>query len=204
MSGNSKISDRRTSEASDPVGNPDSTRPLMLEGLLIAALVMLGVVGRLLPHPPNFTPVAAAALFGGFLIRDWRLALLVPLIIMFISDRFHTIYQPEILVVVYGSLCLPVVLRRFLRSRLTPFRVAGCALASSLLFYLLTNFAFWWFSPFYSHDLPGLLACYVAGLPFLKYTLAGDLFWSSGLFGAYALGCSVMETSRGSLARPLS
>jgi hypothetical protein len=85
--------------------------------------------------------------------------------------------------VVYAALTLPAVAgilaRRYRASRV----IVPTILACSLIFFITTNFAVWAFSALYSLDMAGLLNCYAAGLPFLKYTVIGDLFWAAVLFG---------------------
>jgi hypothetical protein len=71
--------------------------------------------------------------------------------------------------------------------RVTPFTVAGAAIASSVLFFLVTNFGTWATGELYPQTLAGLAACYVAAIPFFQNTLAGDLFFSAVLFGGFAL-----------------
>jgi Family of unknown function (DUF6580) len=158
--------------------------------LVVAFLVGLDVAARLLPHAPNFTPVAASALFAAGILRVRGLSLLVAPAAMLLSDAMLGFCDWRVTVVVYGALslsagaaCLSNRLRR-------PRMIVPVMLSSSLAFFVLTNFAVWAFTPMYAENAGGLVACYVAALPFLKYTVAGDLFWSAVLFGAYwfALG----------------
>jgi hypothetical protein len=82
---------------------------------------------------------------------------------------------------------LPVVLGVAWRGRVLPGRLLGCSLLCSGVFFLTTNFGVWFFGTLYAHDLSGLLRCYAAALPFFKYTLAGDLFYSVGIFGSFVM-----------------
>jgi hypothetical protein len=158
-----------------------------------AGLVLLCVIARLLPHPPNFGPVASAALMAGCLIqmrRRWLgllLAALVPLAAMAISDIWIGSHAWQVMIAVYASLALPVLLAPLIEGRMAAVRIGGCAVFCSLFFFVVTNFAVWGFGGIYSQTASGLVTCYAAALPFLKYTLAGDLFWSAVLFGGYAL-----------------
>ncbi len=149
-------------------------------------LVGLAIAARLTPHYPNFTPLAATALFASFFLGR-RLAVLVPLSAMLVSDFFIGFYEWQIMLVVYAALVFPVLFGNFLKNRLHPGRVTVSALASSIVFFVSTNFAVWFFGTIYGHGLKGLFECYAAAVPFFKYTLAGDLFWSATLFGSYAL-----------------
>jgi len=165
---------------------------------VFVALIAVTIVGRLTSHEPNFSPMAATALFAGFFFRSWFTAAAVGLISMAISDAVIGTYELPVMMSVYLSLATPLVLRRLLKAKLTAGRVAVSAVASSLFFFLVTNYAVWQFQNWYAHTISGLLACYAAGSMFLKYTLAGDLFWSAVLFGGYALA------TRTCLARPLA
>ena len=153
--------------------------------LTLTALVLLVALARLLPHPPNFSPVAALALFAGAHFGRRWLALLVPLAAMLISDLalgFHAFIG-----VVYGTFALTVLLGGLLRTRRRPLPVALGALGASLLFFILTNFAVWSTGGFYPLTSEGLVACYVAALPFFQQTVMGDLLYSGLFFGAFAL-----------------
>jgi hypothetical protein len=154
---------------------------------LAAGLVGLDVAARLLPHAPSFTPVAASAVFAGMMFRTRSLALAVPLAAMLISDLVLGAYDWRVMSVVYASLALPAVLAMWGRKFRLPFVLAPIVLSSSLVFFVTTNFAVWAFSGMYPSDLGGLIHCYVAGLPFLQNTVAGDVFWSAALFGAWWL-----------------
>ena len=151
---------------------------------LAMSLVGLDVVARVAPHAPNVTPIAASAVFAGMMLRSRALALAVPLLAMLVSDLVVGAYDWRIMGVVYAALALPALLARWGRAR--PMVVlAPLVLSSSLLFYATTNFAVWAFSGMYAHDLNGLVLCYVAALPFLYNTMAGDALWTTLLFGTW-------------------
>lgn len=149
---------------------------------------------RLVPHPPNFAPVGSVALFGGAKLRGWQ-AYVVPLAVMLMTDPIrsrleggYAAYSSATLVI-YTAFLINVVLGRlFLRSSSSPWRIASVAVAGSIQFYLITNFPSWWASDsLYAHTWSGLVACYVAALPFFGRTLLADLLYSGILFSAYAL-----------------
>jgi hypothetical protein len=154
---------------------------------LLFSLVALGVAARLLPHPPNFHPVVAVALFGAFLFRSRLAALAVPLLALLASDLCIGFYEPGVMVVVYMSLALPALLRPSLEGRWAPVRLGLTAAACSMLFFLASNLAVWQFSGAYAATAAGLAKCFAAALPFLQYTLGGDLFWTATIFGIYGL-----------------
>jgi hypothetical protein len=168
--------------------------------LLAASLIALVTIARLLPHLPNFTPVVACALFAGSYLRHRSLALVVPGVAMLLSDAVIGFDNIGVTSVVYISLALPalagILMRRFRLSVV----FLPAALSCSLIFFATSNFAVWAFSAMYSPDLAGLIKCYVAALPFLQYSVAGDLFWSAVLFGGAGLIQVVSVRLRGRTA----
>jgi hypothetical protein len=151
---------------------------------LAMSLVGLDIVARLAPHAPNVTPIAASAVFAGMVLRSRALALAVPLTAMLVSDLVVGSYDWRIMSVVYAALALPALLGMWGRAR-SAVLLAPLVLSSSLLFFATTNFAVWAFSGIYAHDLHGLVHCYVAALPFLHNTVAGDMLWTTLLFGSW-------------------
>jgi len=162
-------------------------KQVMQDALVFLVLLALCVVGRLIDHAPNFTPVAAVALFGGFYFRRRWMALTLPLLAMLISDAFLGFTHLGVVISVYVAMLIPVAARRWLKQKPSAWRVGAAATGSAIFFFILTNFAVWLFGSTYTHDAAGLGLCYLAGLVFLKYTLAGHLFWSGTLFGIYLL-----------------
>jgi hypothetical protein len=168
-----------------------AARALSTDLAIVAALVGLNVAARLLPHAPDFTPVAATALFAASVLRVRALSVVVPLVGMILADAWLGFYDPRIMAAVYGLLALPAC-AAWLSSRLRrPVMIVPVLLSSSLSFFLVTNFAVWAFSPMYTANAGGLLKCYMAALPFLQNTLCGDLFWGIVLFGGYWLAQNV-------------
>lgn len=153
--------------------------------ILVAGLIAAAAASRLLPHPPNATPMAAMALFGGAYLADRRLALLLPLAAMLASDLVLGLHA--LLPVVYGAFAVIVWLGTRLAGRITPLRVAGATLAGSVLFFVLTNFGVWAWGGLYPRTAAGLVAAYVAAIPFFRNTLLGDAAYALLLFGGYAL-----------------
>ncbi|HAH04414.1 MAG: hypothetical protein UV78_C0008G0011 [Parcubacteria group bacterium GW2011_GWA2_43_17] len=147
-------------------------------------LAFIGVVMRLVPHPANFTPVFAIALFAGFyLSKKW--SLILPLAIMLIGDFFIGFYDWKLMLVVYGSIALAGLIGLATRNNRNIFTVATATLLASIVFFLTTNLAVWYFSSWYSHDWTGLFQCYTLAVPFFKNSLLGDLFFVSLFFGGY-------------------
>jgi hypothetical protein len=157
-----------------------------LRVLIACSLVLLGVAGRILPHPPNFTPVAACALFCGFLLGT-RAAMPVILVTMIASDWLIGGYEVRTMAAVYASLAFSAFIGKHLVAHPSVGRVVCGSLASSVLFFVVSNGAVWAFSGFYRPGWQGAVECFVAAAPFFRYTVLGDLFWASALFGTYAV-----------------
>ena len=174
-----------------------AARPLLLDIAPVAALVGLNVAARLLPHAPDLTPVAASALFAASVLHVRAFSLVVPLVGMIIADAWLGFYDLRIMAAVYGTLALPAG-AAWLSSRLRkPVMIVPVLLSSSLIFFAVTNFAVWAFSPMYPANATGLLKCYIAALPFLQNMLCGDLFWGIFLFGGYWLAQNARAAKRG-------
>ena len=140
--------------------------------LIVLSLLVLAVITRLLPHPPNVTPIAAIALFGGCNIKDKNLAFVLPLLCMFLTDLFLGFHI--IMPFVYLSfMCISYI--GINSEKITN----GTIFGSSLLFFLLTNFGVWFFG--YPNTLAGLVSCYTLALPFFVNTIIGDLFFTHSL-----------------------
>ncbi len=168
----------------------------MLNPRLVAliAAIFTAAAMRLLPHPPNFSPIAAMALFSGAFLPMRALSFAAPLGALLVSDAVLGFYGG--MEIVYGSVALIVCLGWLLSSNRTPVRITVAAVASSVLFYLITNFGVWAFGDMYPKTLPGLVACYVAAIPFFQNTLVGDLVFTGLLFGGFALAERLVPTLR--------
>ena len=154
--------------------------------LAILSAILLAAVLRLVPHPPNFSPIGAMALFSGaYLGRRGAIAFVAPLGALFVSDLVLGFYRG--MPTVYFSVALIVMLGSVALRRRTALRIGAAALAGSLLFFAVTNLGMWLFSGIYPRTLVGLEACFVAAIPFFQNTVAGDLFFAAILFGGFAL-----------------
>ena len=158
----------------------NKTRFTLLAGMLLAA-----AASRLIPHPPNFTPIAALALFGGTSFAEKRAAFFVPLAGLFLSDLALGFYA--ITPVVYASFALIVCLGFWLRQRQSFWRITSASIVGAILFFVVTNFGVWAFETLYPKNFTGLVDCYIAAIPFFGNTLSSDLFYSAILFGGLAL-----------------
>jgi hypothetical protein len=153
---------------------------------LALSIVVAGVVLRVVPHPWNFAPIGAIALFGGARFERRSFAIVVPLLTMFIGDSiigFHSMMP-----VIYATYALIAVIGMFLRDRRASIpAVGGCALLSATIFYIVTNFAVWATGTMYAKTAAGLIACYIAAIPFFGNTLASDLIFSALFFGIFTI-----------------
>jgi hypothetical protein len=153
--------------------------------------VLAAIVMRLLPHPWNLTPLGAMFLFSGATFRSKRDSLLVPLAALLISDYavIHFIYREQYAwfsPFTWAGFLLVGLLGWTLRDKRSVRRVVGASLAGSLIFFLVSNFGVWVGWKLYAPTFAGLVNCYVAGLPFLRNTLVGDIAYAGLLFGTYA------------------
>jgi hypothetical protein len=149
---------------------------------LLSAIVVAAAL-RLVPHPPNFTPIGAMALFSGAYLGRRAVAFAAPLGALLLSDLVLGFYHGQ--ATVYFSVALIVMIGMAALTRVSAVRVGAAAIASSILFFVITNFGMWLFSGFYPRTLVGLEACYVAAIPFFQNTVAGDLFYAILLFGGF-------------------
>jgi len=156
------------------------------ELIFASILVAIGVGLRLLPHPPNFTPLLPLALFGGAYFSR-RMAFIIPAAAMTISDAFIGHYEFVLMAFVYGSFLLCVFLGFWLKKHKKWRNILASSVLAAVLFYLVTNFAVWAFTPWYAKTLSGLFQSYIMALPFFKNTLMGSLFYTTLFFGAYEM-----------------
>ncbi|OGH17997.1 MAG: hypothetical protein A3F31_02620 [Candidatus Levybacteria bacterium RIFCSPHIGHO2_12_FULL_38_12] len=146
------------------------------------SIILFAVLLRLLPHPPNFAPIAGMALFGGVYLNK-KYALIVPLLAMFVSDLFIGFHST--ILFVYGSFLLTGLIGLWIRQHKSIQNVILGTLASSVLFFIITNFGVWLVGSLYPKTLQGLVQCYVYALPFFRNTILGDLFYTGVFFGSY-------------------
>ncbi len=180
--------------------NRNNLRELTVFALLLA----IGVVGRWYALAWNFTPLAAVTLLGGLYFRQVLPAVLLPLGILTISNLLLPAYpQWQVQLSVYAMVLVPLALGRAARGAQGQERpgwqrakhFALCGFVPATLFFAVTNFAVWAFTPYYQKTLAGLANCYVAGLPFYRWMLAGDLFFLGVLAGCLVLAQSLATRS---------
>ena len=163
-----------------------------------AALVVIVAMARLVPHPYrpyNFAPVGALGLFAGAYARTkWSWAF--PLLALLVADLFIGFYGMTVMVAVYGGFAVSGLIgRRFLSKSAAAPRIGLCALGSAAAFFVISNFGVW-LAGGYPRSIVGIVECYTLALPFFRNTLAGDLFFSAVLFGAFALATNRVRNGR--------
>jgi hypothetical protein len=165
---------------------------------VISGIILAGAMMRLIPHWPNFTPIAAMALFGGAYMGKKWLAYTIPLSAMLLSDLLIGFHSN--MMAVYLAFAITVSIGLLIRNKITVARVAGASLTASIIFFLVTNFSAWLASPqLYTRDLAGLMHSYIAGLAFFNdgsygisffmNEVTGSLFYNTLFFGAFYLVC---------------
>lgn len=162
---------------------------ILINPLLI---IFFAVILRLIPHLPNFAPIAAMALFGGVYLNR-KYALIMPFLAMFISDIFLGFHSTMIFV--YGSFLITGFIGLYLRPHKTLPNVITATLISSLLFFLITNLGVWLVSGLYPKSFAGLIQSYFFAIPFFRNTLLGDLFYVGLFFGSYELALRLVSRS---------
>ena len=154
--------------------------------LIVAVLIAIDVAARLLPHAPGVWPIAASTLFAGRMLYSSKLAFAVPLVAVTVSNIFLPPDNFGIALSVYAAMVVPVLLGIWTRRHGT-LPVIGAMVASSLVFFAVTNLAVWAFGDLYPRTAAGLAQCFAMALPFLDRTIVGDLAWAAVLFGGAAL-----------------
>ena len=145
-------------------------------------IILLAVISRLIPHPPNFTPIAALALFSGSHFKN-KFSFVIPLGAMIVSDVFLGFHS--IMFFVYLSFFLIFLIGRLLKK---PgfINLFSATIGSSILFFVLTNFGVWLVGGFYQKNLSGLINCYWMAVPFFRNTILGDLFYTFSFFYGFS------------------
>ena len=147
---------------------------------IITFLFISGILalGRLIPHPPNFTPILATAIFTPYIIKDKWIAMSIPLLAMFIADIFIG-FHPYMLWI-YGAIGISTLLSYWsMRFNKKYMQLAIMTLVSSILFFIITNFGVWTIWDYYPKTINGLLLCYTMAIPFFQNTLLGTIIYTA-------------------------
>jgi len=154
-------------------------------------LITLGIAARFLPHPANFAPIGAIAIFSGiYLPKKW--AIILPLIAMLFSDLFIGFYALPIMFSVYAGFIIMGLIGLQIRKNKKLSTVLGGTILGSAIFYLVTNGAVWAFGSLYPHTVAGLMQSYAMAIPFFRNSMLGDLFYTGVLVGAYEASLALL------------
>ena len=146
------------------------------------SLILILLFARLIPHPPNFTPIIAAAIVSGYFFKNINLSLLTLLIAMLISDLFIGFY--ENMIFVYISLLLITLVFHKINKKINFKNLFIYGLAGSLIFFLVSNFGVWALGSLGVNDLPyeksltGLIECYILAIPFFGNTFLSTIIFA--------------------------
>ncbi len=168
---------------------------------IIVSIIFLfiGIFIRLLPHPWNFSPILAIALFSGvYLGKSYAVSL--PILTMLLSDIFLGLYDWKLMASVYMSLLLSAFVGFWLKNHKKWYTTLGSSLFCSILFFLITNFAVWAFTSWYPKGFSGMTQCYLMAIPFFRNSLLGDLFYVTGIFGAYEIATRLAKERKWALS----
>jgi len=164
--------------------------------MLALSLILIGILFRFAPHAPNFTPVAAIALFSGAYLNK-KYALLIPLVLMIVSDFFMGFH--DVILFTWGGFVLITLLGVWMKKHKNIFSCLYMSVISSVLFYLISNFGVW-IMGWYPHDLNGLVTCYIMALPFLRTFTLSTVLYTAVFFATYELVASLVKNSKYSKA----
>jgi hypothetical protein len=156
-------------------------------------LIAFGVILRLVPHPANFAPVGAIAIFAGSVLPK-KIAIWVPLVLMMVSDAIIGFYS--LMWVTWACFAVIALASSLWLRKPTLLKGGIITLSSSIFFYAVTNFAVWVGGGLYPHTLHGLVSCYVLALPFFRNTALSDACYTALLFGIYALALQRVTSYR--------
>jgi hypothetical protein len=151
---------------------------------ILSGIILTAVLSKFLPHPTNFAPIGAIALFGGAQFTNRWVGFAVPFTALLIGDLITGLHT--LIPFVYGCFALNVCLGWWVRGQSRIPSIIGAALLGSTIFFLVTNFGVWLLLGTFEATGRGLLQCYAAGLPFFLNTILGDLFYTAVLFGTVA------------------
>lgn len=163
--------------------------------ILIFVLIAIGIAYRLMDHSPNFSPIAAIALFGGFYFKKFRMAL-IPIFIMLVTDFIIGFYAIGIMASVYLSYLIISLMGVYISKYKSFLTILATSISGSVLFYITTNFSVWFFGRWYEHTMEGLAQSYINALPFFRNTLIGDLFFTILIFGTYKISIFILQNKK--------
>jgi uncharacterized membrane protein len=148
--------------------------------IYISLLIFISALSRLLPHPPDFTPLIAISIFAGATLFSKKESILIPIIAMFISDIFIGFHS--LIPVVYGTMALISIISFYTLKQRSILKITAVGLGSGILFFLTTNLAVFLTSGMYEKSVQGFIECFTLAIPFFRNSLAGIAVYASLLF----------------------
>jgi hypothetical protein len=159
--------------------------------LLPLSIVVFAIILRLIPHPANFAPIGALAIFGGAYLNK-KYALIIPLLAMFFSDLFLGFHST--IAFVYGSFLIAGLIGIWIGKRRSLNRFFFGTLFSSVLFFIITNFGVFLTTSLYPKTLDGLILCFTMAIPFFRNTVLSDFFYVGMFASSYKLASSFIAS----------
>ncbi|MCD6113161.1 MAG: hypothetical protein J7J86_07850 [Bacteroidales bacterium] len=152
--------------------------------IFVVTTIIIASLMRLIPHWPNFTPIAAIALFGGTYLSKKYLSFLIPFAALFLSDLILGFHSS--MIAVYLSFGITVLIGFYLKKNLKAGNIIAASLISSVIFFVITNFSAWLVMPMYPKNFLGLMEAYTAGLAFFNNGSYGISFFLNSVLGGLA------------------
>jgi hypothetical protein len=150
----------------------------MVEKILwFGGFVLVLAASRIIPHPPNFTPILAVAIFAPTIIKDTKIVIVATLLAMFIADLYWGLHS--FMLWTYSCIALSTLLAKHIK-------LWTMSILSPVMFFVITNFAVWT-SGYYGYTIQGLVNCYVAAIPFFSMTLLSTMLYTGLFFIIYKL-----------------
>ncbi|OJU52132.1 MAG: hypothetical protein BGN96_07485 [Bacteroidales bacterium 45-6] len=173
-------------------------KKMIIHFSVISLIILLAALSRLIPHPPNFSPIGAMSLFGAAYYAQRRWAFIIPIASMWTSDLIlnnvvysqyfdHFVWLSPSSLCTYGAFVLIALVGFVFLRKISVTNVIGASLTASVVFFLVSNLGVWVSTEMYAKSWTGLIDCYAAGVPFFRYTLSGDLIYSGISFGVFEL-----------------
>jgi hypothetical protein len=175
-------------------------KPVTNSERLALGLIVVGVLSRVIPHPPNVTAVVGVTLLGAYAIRSPWLAALIPLAVMALSDLVLGWHSSALFT--YAGMLAGTFIGRGLLRQLSVVRLGGAAFLASLAFFVISNFGVY-LGGYYGFGIDGLVACYVAAIPFWGYSLVGDIGSTALLFALFVLARRYVDRGAGAASARL-
>ena len=147
--------------------------------LIVMPLVFIMIFSRFITVIPNFTPLISLILFIPLVLKDKKLAMILIIIAQLFADFLIGFY--DTMLFVYGNILVALFAFKYMIA-INFYKVLSSSVAASIVFYITTNFGVWFVMDLYPATASGLIACYIAGIPFLKSMTLSTVIFSTTLF----------------------